>query len=214
MNKTKIEWCDYTWNPITGCTAGCPYCYARKIALRFDGHFRPTFHPERLGDLIDGPKKPKRIFVGSMGDLFDPGVKKAWRVKTFEAMAQIKYHKYYLLTKQPQNIADIDLLNRYGTSVYVGVTVTGPQDLWRVEKLIEMVKGKHFGFGLFISFEPLLADVGNISGIDKLNLVIIGAQTNPTLLPKKEWVENIKRQCGGKGVKYFLKSNLTKEAKS
>ena len=154
MNKTKIDWCDFTWNPITGCTAGCSFCYARKIAMRFTGHFRPTFHPERLGNLIDGPKKPKRIFVGSMGDMFDPGVKSEWRQRVFKEMTRVDRHTYFILTKQPQNFADLDCLDRYGVTVFLGVSVTGVADLWRIGELRKNWKGKKF-----ISFEPLLERV-------------------------------------------------------
>ena len=69
MQKTKIEWCDYTWNPVVGCKHGCSYCYARKISTRFNGNFEPTFYPKRLNDKM--PKKPSKIFVCSMADLFD-----------------------------------------------------------------------------------------------------------------------------------------------
>ena len=66
MNKSKIEWCDYTWNPVTGCLHGCEYCYAPGIANRFaDGNFDPTFHQYRLGEPYKH-KKPQNIFVGSI----------------------------------------------------------------------------------------------------------------------------------------------------
>ena len=210
ISKT-IGWADKSWNPITGCSAGCHYCYARKIAMRFYGHFNPTFHPKRLSELSK-LKKPKRIFVGSMGDLFDPGVKKEWRREVFGAMARVKRHTYFILTKQPQNIADID--PRYGINLFLGVSVTGPADLWRIAELLKQAENKFTASGRpmsgsrFVSFEPLLTDVGIIPGLDKLELVIIGGQTNPTIIPAKAWVEGIKRQCKAKGVKYFLKGNL------
>lgn len=52
MNRTKIPWTDFSWSPITGCLGGCSYCYARKMAHRFGQDFRPTFHPERLDQLV------------------------------------------------------------------------------------------------------------------------------------------------------------------
>ena len=100
MNDTKIEWCDMTWNPVTGCLHGCEYCYAKKVAHRFDGKvfdtsplpgglhvledrppwppypygFAPTFHRYRLGDPAS-KTKGKTIFVCSMaGNLTNPNV--------------------------------------------------------------------------------------------------------------------------------------------
>jgi len=70
VNKTKIEWTDYVWNPVRGCLHNCPYCYGKRIDKRFgDGSFTPTFYPERLQEPLK-VKKPSRIFVGSMADLF------------------------------------------------------------------------------------------------------------------------------------------------
>src|SRR5664280_2871172 len=70
MNKSKIDWCDYTWNPVTGCLHGCEYCYARRMDKRFgDGLFNPTFHQKRLDEPVK-VKKSAKIFVGSVSDLF------------------------------------------------------------------------------------------------------------------------------------------------
>ena len=77
--NNPIKWCDFTWNPFTGCKNNCSYCYARKVANRFKGTkafphgFEPTFHPERLAEL-GHVRKPSRIFVCSMGELFGPWV--------------------------------------------------------------------------------------------------------------------------------------------
>ena len=84
LNKTKIEWCDRTWNPVTGCLHGCSYCYARKIAERFKGTkawpdgFKPIFRPERLDDPIIEYGTEQSIFVCSMADLFGEWVPKEW----------------------------------------------------------------------------------------------------------------------------------------
>ena len=87
MNKTKIEWTDYTWNSITGCEYNCFYCYARRIAMRFNGHFKPTFHPDRITQ-PHKLKKPSKIFVCSMVDLFGDWIPDLW----IEAvLATIKY---------------------------------------------------------------------------------------------------------------------------
>jgi protein gp37 len=69
VNKTKIEWCDFTWNPVVGCTGACPYCYARKMAHRFHRDFTPHWVERNFNRAM--PKKPSRIFVNSMSDVAD-----------------------------------------------------------------------------------------------------------------------------------------------
>jgi protein gp37 len=107
MNRTKIEWTDYTWNPITGCLHGCEYCYARKIAARFKkvfpNGFEPTFHQERLRDPFD-VKKPSKIFTVSMGDMFGEWVHGKWITQVFDVMGACNWHTFLVLTKNPKGI--------------------------------------------------------------------------------------------------------------
>ena len=149
MQHTKIDWGlknFYTWNPITGCTFGCEYCYARKIAMRFSGHFKPTFLKDRLED-PSKLKKPANIFVCSMGEIYDPKVKKEWRVEVWKAIERAMWHRYYILTKQPQNIIQEELPK----NIWIGVSITKKEDLWRIQKLKDICNIKRF-----VSFEPLL----------------------------------------------------------
>ncbi len=100
--STKIEWCDETWNPITGCThagsPGCDNCYARRMAQRLAGRFgypqddpfKVTFHPDKINE-IDKWKSHKRIFVCSMGDLFHDNVDNGW---IYEVIAKMIYAKH------------------------------------------------------------------------------------------------------------------------
>jgi len=109
--KSKIEWTDVTWNPVTGCTkasAGCQNCYAERMAKRLkamdasgyaDG-FKPTMHPERLTEPMKW-KKPKKIFVCSMGDLFHEDVTFDFIGEVFWRMAQEEQHTFQVLTKRP-----------------------------------------------------------------------------------------------------------------
>ena len=127
MNKTKIEWCDSTWNPVTGCLHGCEYCYARRIAERFGGCDNPIDSRELLqpmtitrrnGKAVDAPfpfgfeptllryrleepqhiKEPQTIFVGSMADLFGRWVPTRWIVEVLDACAAAPQHRYMFLS--------------------------------------------------------------------------------------------------------------------
>lgn len=133
--KTKIDWCDSTWNPVTGCLNGCKYCYAEKIANRFSDPsnrgllfladdftyetsikpkyaypygFRPSFHRYRL-DEPEKMKKSSKIFVVSMGDLFGDWVPDEWIQKVFDACKKAPWHKYLFLTKNPKRYMQVML---------------------------------------------------------------------------------------------------------
>ena len=108
MNATTIEWTDRTWNPATGCTRvspGCDRCYAETIARRFSGSaafpngFTVTLHPERL----DAPRRwrrPARVFVNSMSDLFHADIPDDFVLAVFQTMADTPQHTYQVLTKR------------------------------------------------------------------------------------------------------------------
>lgn len=96
MNKTKIEWCDKTLNPVVGCSYGCPYCYARRINARF--HYvpdfsEPRFFPERLEQLKS--KTPAKVFLTSMSDPAD--WRREWVDAVIEAIESNPQHEYLLL---------------------------------------------------------------------------------------------------------------------
>ena len=127
MLKTKIDWCDSTWNPVTGCRHNCEYCYARGIVKRFGKMmpeqsgfglenpglhildapivhnpypylFEPTFHAYRLNEFV-AKKKSRNIFVGSMTDLFGNWVPDKWIEDVLASCAKAPHHNYLFLTK-------------------------------------------------------------------------------------------------------------------
>ena len=111
MGKTKIEWTEYSWNPVSGCTPiseGCQNCYAKRMSKRLAGRcgypaddpFRVTLHPERLDEPLKW-KKPRRVFVCSMGDLFHEDVPFGFVDRVFAIMALTKQHTFLVLTKRP-----------------------------------------------------------------------------------------------------------------
>ena len=121
MNPTNIEWCDFTWNPVTGCfgpkvSPGCDNCYAERTMntrlrhlRRYDGDKEPfqncLFHEDRLLQPLRR-KKPSRIFVCSMSDLFHDLVVDEWLAQIFTVMALCPQHTFMLLTKRPGRMRD------------------------------------------------------------------------------------------------------------
>lgn len=190
MNKTKIEWTDYTWNPVTGCKHSCYYCYARRIAMRFTKHFKPTFHNNRLKNPFS-LKKPNKIFVCSMADLFGDWVPREWIDKVIRVVDENPQHTFQFLTKNPKRYKEF----KFPKNCWIGVTIDYPNQT-RIDHLI-----RSYGYR-FISFEPILGDMSrlDLSGID---LCIIGRDTSPGAeLPKKEWIESVKHR------NIFLKNNI------
>lgn len=146
MNETKIEWTEKSWNPLSGCSPvseGCRNCYARRMAQRLRGRagypaddlFRVTFHPNRLEEPLR-MRKPRRIFVCSMGDLFHPDVPDEWIDQVFAVMALCSQHTFQVLTKRPGRMAeylrggregDIDLWGgRWPSAMHIIVGESSP----------------------------------------------------------------------------------------
>lgn len=202
MNKTKIEWVvnpdgtqGYTWNPIAGCSRGCNYCYARKIAMRFQGSFEPKFHPERL----NGPlkiKKPSTIFVGSMTDVFGDWVPPEWIEQVFDIVIKCPQHTFLFLTKNP---------NRYESFLIAPNCWLGYTSVSTKECCFDFRGKGHF----YLSAEPLL---GEVYIKDNLEWIIIGAlnSNGKSCYTKKEWVLNLIEQADNFKIPVFIKDSLYK----
>lgn len=206
LNKTKIEWCDVTWNPVTGCKHGCPYCYARKIAERFRGSkawpngFEPMLRHERLFE-PDLAGSPRTIFVCSMADLFGNWVPDQWINFVMKSCEFNQTHTFIFLTKNPAKYLML-LGDCFRKNRWFGATITGPSDLYKISLLKQIPRGN-----TFISFEPLLSDLGQID-ITGIKQVIIGAQTNPSNYVALEWVMKICEAADRAGAKVFMKDSL------
>ena len=216
----------YTWNPISGCLnhnnglckgGGFP-CYACKLAnTRLKGlylgnnyarypaekhndPFYPRFWEERLYHPWGG--KPKGIFVCDMSDLFGIGIPEEWTRKVLDLAKLHTENRYYLLTKQPQNLIKF---SPFPENCWVGVTATNSEMFQRAGIYLGRIKVKI----KYISFEPLLERVDFYGlPIQGLNWLIIGAQTNPYKPPLKIWVDEITEAAKKAGIPYFLKDNL------
>ena len=186
MKKTKIDWADSTWNPVTGCLHGCEYCYARAIANRFGWHanepdinervlyeipvfdgkkqpypfdFAPTFHQYRLGEPAAWTK-PRTIFVCSMADLFGDWVPDEWIKRVFEACEAAPQHRYLFLTKNPTRIlrlANEDKLPNYN-NFWFGTTITTPEQPFFLETPFFTNNSRSHSYGIFLSIEPIQED--------------------------------------------------------
>jgi protein gp37 len=115
--KSKIAWTESTWNPATGCTPvspGCANCYARSIAKRFEGTkawpngFEVTLHPERLEQPLHW-RRPRMVFVCSMGDLFHEDVPFEFITKVWAVMLLRPDHIFQVLTKRPERMREFML---------------------------------------------------------------------------------------------------------
>ncbi len=198
MNKTKIEWTDYTWNPITGCLNNCHYCYARRIYRRFHESFIPKFHHTRLIE-PSTIKKPSVIFVCSVADFWGEGVQQIWRDEVYKAIRQSPWHTFMILTKQPQNINDGESIP---WNVWVGISASSSNDWHRAMKLIS----KDLNNDLFISIEPILDNIFTPYFL-LFDWIILGGLT-PKPAHKSEWIKRFLRLKGQLKIPVFMKNNL------
>jgi protein gp37 len=187
MNHTKIETCDLTWNPITGCEHKCWFCYAKRGYDRFGWSFKPTFHPERIKELADLKPPSGRgrkswiaehypgqwlVFVCSVSDLFAPWTLDRWRDETLERIGWTPDHIIcQLLTKSPEGISNESTFNK---NVWLGVSVTCQDDVTRIGTLLDVPsEGKFFAY-----IEPLLGPVEIPNDLlKKLDWMVVGKLT-------------------------------------
>lgn len=233
MRQHKIGWLNRpgttgeTWNAVTGCTpisAGCANCYARRMATRLAGRcgypaddpFRVTYHPERTLQPMRW-RKPRTVFVCSMGDLFHDDVSHDVIMRLWGIMEYCARHTFIVVTKRPRRIYDV----LGGTSgaglsadplpnVWLGTTVENQQAAdERIPWLLRCPAAVRF-----LSMEPLLRPVDpflscGLAGeeINVLDWVIVGGEAGPGARPMHpDWVRSIRDQCQAAGVPLFLKS--------
>lgn len=209
---TKIEWCDETWNPVTGCTkisSGCKNCYAEKMAKRLQkmgsinylNGFKVTLQPH----MLDRPRKWKRsrkIFVNSMSDLFHDDVPLEYIKEVFKVMNECDNHTFQVLTKRSNRLKKICNELTWSPNIWMGVSLENEDNLYRVDDLREVPARIRY-----LSIEPLLgffiqADL-NLSDI---HWVIVGGESGPNARPMKiPWVVSIRNYCSVAKVPFFFK---------
>jgi protein gp37 len=213
-DNSSIEWTDATWNPVTGCTKisrGCDNCYAERFSERFrnvKGHpFEFGFDLRLWPSRLDQPhhwKRPRRIFVNSMSDLFHKDIPASFIDSVFQTMEATDWHTYQVLTKRSSLMRRF-VNERYGrrrapTHIWLGVSVEDRAALSRVEHLRQTRASVRF-----LSVEPLLGSVGTIN-LDGIHWVIAGGESGPGFRPTRpEWVREVRDQCLDARVPFFFK---------
>lgn len=210
MSKSKIEWTESTWNPVSGCTKvsrGCDNCYAERMAMRlkamgtkgYENGFEVTLHPHTLEKPLN-MKKPQVIFVNSMSDIFHDKIPDEFIFQIFDVMNRAHWHTFQVLTKRPKRLAKLaDKLN-WTNNIWMGVTVEANEYVSRVDYLRSSpAKVK------FLSLEPLIDSVDKLdyTGID---WVIVGGESGfGARVMQKEWVEEIRIRCSEENIPFFFK---------
>lgn len=207
---TKIEWTDRTWNPITGCTKvspGCAHCYAEVMTRRlkamgvekYANGFQVTLH----NDCLDEPlawRKPHTIFVCSMSDLFHKDVPFGFVDKVMDTIRRTPQHRYQLLTKRAERMAEYFLTHDVPQNVWLGVTVEAQCSKSRIDCLRVLDAPIRF-----LSCEPLIEDLGKLD-LSNINWVIVGGESGPQARPmKREWIDSIQEQTEAQGGLFFFK---------
>ncbi|HLZ05483.1 MAG TPA: DUF5131 family protein [Bradyrhizobium sp.] len=221
MADTSIEWTDATWNPVAGCSVlspGCTNCYAMRMAARLDAMSMPKYRglTRKSGrravwtgkirldrDSLDVPKswrKPRKIFVNSMSDLFHDGVPAEFVAEVWSVMEATTQHTYQVLTKRPDRMLEVTRSLPVLKNVWLGTTVESVEYLPRIDDLRKVRAAVRF-----VSFEPLLGSVAkaDLSGI---HWAIVGGESGPRARPMAgEWVDEIAAMCRKSGVAFFFK---------
>ena len=223
MGETSIEWTDATWNPVAGCSvisAGCTNCYAMQMARRLDAmgvrKYRGLTRKSGrrsiwTGDVheyrpaLDIPlrwKKPRRVFVNSMSDLFHPAVSTDFILDVWSVMQATARHSYQILTKRPERLAELSLSGRLSMlpNVWLGTSVEDNSVVDRIDELRAVPAVVRF-----ISFEPLIGSVGALD-LSKIHWAIVGGESGPGARPVSEnWIDEIHNACASSDTAFFFK---------
>lgn len=209
---TKISWTNRTWLTQTGCdkvSAGCKFCYAENISLRFQNEgnekYKNGFGLTLLDQkAIEAPlrwdKVPLMVFLNSMSDTFHPQVPAVHIHRTFDVMNRTPLFTYQVLTKRPERAVDMSDRLQWSDNIWMGTSIEDNRVLHRLDTL------KKTGAKLkFLSLEPLLGPLPDLD-LNGIDWVIVGGESGQKTRPiKKAWVEDIQRQCDRSGTKFFFK---------
>ena len=234
LNKTGIETADFTWNLYTGCLRGCSFCYARKLAKgrlknvytanECTSHLVPAgvtaqdpFFPRFWANRAQDPSKVPRhyrsknphippgtamIFAIDMGDIFGPFIPVTWTHILMDIIKESS-HTFQILTKFPDTLAHWAQAYGLSDNVWAGVTVTKQSMVEPAVHCLSSIKATV----KYLCIEPLQEKI--VIDLEGIDWVIIGAQTNPLILPESLWVEGLLKSASTYGTPVFLKKSLS-----
>ena len=232
---TKIEWTDESWNPVTGCTKcspGCANCYAEanisrlqanpKTAEKYRNRFKVTMHPDELEKPLHW-KKPHKIFLCSMGDLFHHCVPFRFIRQVMEVIIETPRHRYQILTKRPDRMAEFAKHFCIPSWVWLGVTVCNQEEA--DTKILPLLSiERPFAPVNFVSIEPILGKINITHWLMKRSLryltpnynyldwVIVGGETGRNARPMNpDWARAIRDQCRASATPFFFKQMSNKQ---
>lgn len=237
MNKTKIEWADYTWNPVTGCLHGCPYCYARGVATRFNGGYgergeihvldeplRDHWRDEDAGKVVEGPKAAYPYGFDPTFHRYkldEPGRKAKGAVIFVGSMTDL----FGDWVPQEWIEAVFWACQQAPQHTYLFLT-KNPGRLMDLAEAGKLPTFDNFWYGsttttpdtpffwsglhhTFVSVEPILAPF--IMATNKVEWAIFGAETGnrrDKVRPTWGWIEGAVNDLGLAGVPVFMKDSL------
>ncbi len=235
--SSAIEWTDKTWNPSTGCSkvsTGCKYCYAETMAARlkrmgssrYDNGFDFTMHWDKIDEPLSW-RKPRKVFVNSMSDLFHENSSLEFVRRVFEVMQQTPRHRYQVLTKRPERmarwLAELEAAGDYAPAdhIWLGTSVENNLVVERADHLRATPAAVRF-----LSCEPLLGPLGELELLD-IDWVIVGGESGQHLweeraqkrrglveyiegswqprAERREWVDELRERCQTERIAFFFK---------
>jgi protein gp37 len=208
--NSSIEWTDSTWNPVSGCTKislGCKHCYAERLAKRlqamgvenYRNGFGLTLQPQMLNLPLHW-SKPRTIFVNSMSDLFHKDIPLEYIRRVFDIMERAHWHRFQILTKRAERLAELDHKLTWPSNVWMGVSIESEDYISRIG-LLRQTSAKM----KFLSLEPLLGPLPKLD-LSFIHWVIVGGESGPKARPvKRQWVIDIRDQCVKQNVPFFFK---------
>lgn len=210
VQLSSIEWTEATWNPVTGCakvSPGCAHCYAETFSERWRGvaghHYEQGFDLRLWPARLEQPlrwRRPRRIFVNSMSDLFHEDIPNDYVERVFAVMLEADRHVFQILTKRHERLVDLAPHLPWPENVWVGVTIENRRFVHRADYLREVPAAVRF-----ISAEPLLTEVTKLelTGIDWL---IAGGESGPRARTLDlAWVVDLAERCSESGTAFFMK---------